>query len=400
MKKSISPRLRFKSFNLDWEHKPLYELLKVKSLRNSSNKFSRNDVLSVSGDMGIVNQMDHLGRSYAGKNLDNYHVVDVGDIVYTKSPLKDNPYGIIKANNYKSGIVSTLYAVYETKAGCNYNFINRYFELDDRTNKYLRPLVNKGAKNDMKINNDRVLEGSISIPGPEEQKYISDYFDVIDNWLFNIKVKIENLEKYKKKTIRNLFSRKLRFKKLTGEDYSNWNVDIFSNIAEKSDKKHDPKKQITNFRCVELESLSSNSGLLLETFDSTKLDSTKNIFTKKSVLFGKLRPYLRKYYYADFDGVCSSEIWVLNGTKITNEFLYYLIQTDRFIASANVSTGSKMPRADWDYISNISFEYPEIDEQNRITDFLFTIDELIHNSLKEFDSAQKFKKSMLQLTIL
>jgi type I restriction enzyme S subunit len=68
-------------------------------------KYGKDEVLSVSGELGIVNQIEHLGRSYAGVSVHNYHVVEVGDIVYTKSQLKANPFGIIKLNKGKAGIV-------------------------------------------------------------------------------------------------------------------------------------------------------------------------------------------------------------------------------------------------------------------------------------------------------
>ncbi len=66
------------------------------------------------GDLGIVNQIELLGRSYAGESLTPYHIVDINYIVYTKSPLAEYPYGIIKTNRYRPGIVSTLYAVYKS----------------------------------------------------------------------------------------------------------------------------------------------------------------------------------------------------------------------------------------------------------------------------------------------
>ena len=106
--------------------------------------------MSVSGDFGIVNQIEFQGRSFAGASVANYGVVETGDIVYTKSPLKSNPYGIIKANKGKNGIVSTLYAVYKPKQSANPEFVQNYFEQDARMNNYMHPLVNKGAKNDMR----------------------------------------------------------------------------------------------------------------------------------------------------------------------------------------------------------------------------------------------------------
>ena len=90
------PVIRFSGFPSKWVRKQLKDLLVVSDKKNDRNQYSRNEVLSVSRELGIINQIEHFGRSYAGADLSNYHVVEVGDIVYTKSPLKNNPYGIKK----------------------------------------------------------------------------------------------------------------------------------------------------------------------------------------------------------------------------------------------------------------------------------------------------------------
>ena len=98
-----------------WEQRKLSEYLDVSTEMNTEDIFTKQDVLSVSGDFGIVNQIEFQGRSFAGASVSNYGVVHTGDVVYTKSPLNSNPYGIIKTNKEKPGIVSTLYAVYHPK---------------------------------------------------------------------------------------------------------------------------------------------------------------------------------------------------------------------------------------------------------------------------------------------
>ena len=109
--------------------------------------------------------------------LANYGIVEVGDVVYTKSPLKSNPYGIIKTNKGKTGIVSTLYAVYKPKKNVDSEFVQIYFESDFRMNSYMHPLVNKGAKNDMKVSDANALKGPVFFPKIEEQIAIADDFN-------------------------------------------------------------------------------------------------------------------------------------------------------------------------------------------------------------------------------
>ena len=100
----------------DWSIPELNSVLTENKERNRSGRFGKEDVLSVSGEFGVTNQIELLGRSFAGASVKDYHVVEAGNIVYTKSPLKDNPYGIIKLNKGNAGIVSTLYAVYSCKS--------------------------------------------------------------------------------------------------------------------------------------------------------------------------------------------------------------------------------------------------------------------------------------------
>ena len=164
-----------------WEQRELGDYLTVSVEKNTGNIYGRSDVLSVSGDYGIVNQIEFQGRSFAGASVSNYGVVQTGDVVYTKSPLNSNPYGIIKTNKGKPGIVSTLYAVYHPKENAYSDFIQVYFEQHARMNNYMHPLVNKGAKNDMKVSAENALKGPVCFPSRVEQESISAFFSVLDH---------------------------------------------------------------------------------------------------------------------------------------------------------------------------------------------------------------------------
>ena len=174
------PEIRFSGFTDPWEQRKLSEYLDVSTEKNIEDVFTKQDVLSVSGDFGIVNQIEFQGRSFAGASVSNYGVVHTGDIVYTKSPLNSNPYGIIKTNKGKSGIVSTLYAIYHTKDNVDPDFVQTYFEQHARMNNYMHPLVNKGAKNDMKVSSENALKGLVIFPGIDEQRQIVDMFAKLD----------------------------------------------------------------------------------------------------------------------------------------------------------------------------------------------------------------------------
>ena len=197
------PEIRFKGFTGVWEQRKLEDYLTVSAEKNTGNIYGRSDVLSVSGDYGIVNQIEFQGRSFAGASVSNYGVVQTGNVVYTKSPLNSNPYGIIKTNKGKPGIVSTLYAVYHPKENAFSDFIQVYFEQHARMNNYMHPLVNKGAKNDMKVSAENALKGPVCFPSRIEQESISAFFSVLDNLITLHQRKLEE-EKKKKKALMQL----------------------------------------------------------------------------------------------------------------------------------------------------------------------------------------------------
>lgn len=199
------PEIRFAGFTDVWEQRKLSAYLDTSSEKNSNGDYYKSDVLSVSGEFGIVNQIEFQGRSFAGVSVSKYGIVDNGDIVYTKSPLKANPYGIIKTNKGKPGIVSTLYAVYKPKENTNPHFVQCYFESDYRLNKYLKPLVNKGAKNDMKVSDDNALTGLVIFPSYEEQTRIAEFLECLDNLITLHQRELEKLKNVKKSLLEKMF---------------------------------------------------------------------------------------------------------------------------------------------------------------------------------------------------
>ena len=199
------PNLRFPEFEGEWVVSRLSEYLNENKERNKKGLFNKTDVLSVSGDFGIVNQIDLLGRSFAGASVLPYHVVRLGNIVYTKSPLKEYPYGIVKTNTGKVGIVSTLYAVYSVNDNANNKFIEYYFSLANRANRYFKPIVRIGAKHDMKIGNQEVLTNQVIFPTVKEQEKIADFLSLLDERISTQNKIIEDLKKLKSAISDRLF---------------------------------------------------------------------------------------------------------------------------------------------------------------------------------------------------
>ena len=120
-------------------------------------------------------------------------------------------------------------------------------------------------------------------------------------------------------------------------------------------------------------------------------------FDGSQVLYGKLRPYLHNWLNPDFSGVAVGDWWVLKPNNVDKNFIYRLIQTQQFDDIANQSTGSKMPRADWNLVSNTEFAIPTSQvEQTKIGGYFSTLDNLITLHQRKCDETKELKKYMLQ----
>ena len=145
------------------------DLCKILQERNEKNVEGRT-ICSVSVSQGVVNQIEYLGRSFAAKQTSHYNVVKYGDIVYTKSPTGDFPYGIIKRSNIREDVaVSPLYGVYIPVNDSMGVILHFYFMQPSNAINYLHPLIQKGAKNTINITNERFLENSVPLPISESE---------------------------------------------------------------------------------------------------------------------------------------------------------------------------------------------------------------------------------------
>jgi len=159
-------------------------------------------------------------------------------------------------------------------------------------------------------------------------------------------------------------------------------------------EKYQPSEQ-EDLKCLELEHIEKETGRIVGYTSSSAQSSMKTRFKPGSVLFGKLRPYLQKFARPQFTGVCSTEIWVLipNERKASGDFLFWLVQSRRFNAAATVTSGSKMPRADWHHLSSRVFCIPTIGEQQAIASFLSAADaevEVLERKLAVLKNQKRF----------
>ena len=202
MQQFLSGRKRLPGFNSEWRDVKLKEVL-VERKEKNANQDHR--ICSVAVQKGVVDQIEHLGRSYAAADTSNYGVAHYGDIIYTKSPTGEFPYGIIKQSHMDEAVaVSPLYGIYEPSCYELGYLLHTYFSYAVNCLNYLTPIVQKGAKNTINITNDVFVSKKLYLPMNEaEQKALASIFMAADKEIELLTQSIEQ-EKQKKKALMQL----------------------------------------------------------------------------------------------------------------------------------------------------------------------------------------------------
>ena len=182
-----------------------------------------------------------------------------------------------------------------------------------------------------------------------------------------------------------------------GQVPEHWEVKRLKFVLTLSNKKEESKN--SNKRYIGMENIESFTGKINDI--PLIAEGIANSFYKDEILFGKLRPYLAKSYLADFDGICSTEFLVYRSTKVlNNRFALNIFLSYGFIDAVNASTyGSKMPRANAEFISNMFLAIPPLSEQKQIIDYLdkqtAKIDQAIALKTAHIEKLKEYKSVLI-----
>ena len=152
------------------------------------------------------------------------------------------------------------------------------------------------------------------------------------------------------------------------------------------------------FSYIGLEHINQQKLSLNSIGKSTDLKSNKFHFKDGDILFGKLRPYFRKVYRPNFSGVCSTDIWVVRAKDGFDQgWLFYLFASEDFVKLASGgSSGTRMPRADWNYLKDTLWPVPKITEQKQIAEILSSLDDKIELNNKINANLEKLANSIFK----
>lgn len=182
---------------------------------------------------------------------------------------------------------------------------------------------------------------------------------------------------------------KIRFKGFSGE----WKDLPFSEIAERTSS----TGKTGSLPGIEFEDIVSGEGCLNKDVYQKDCRKYGKIFREGDILFGKLRPYLKNILLAEFRGIAIGDFWILRPCDNDSKFIYNLVNSEAFMRVANVSSGSKMPRADWNLVSSTMFLLPQDKvEQELIGKYFTSLDAQISASTSRLASLKQVKAACLQ----
>ena len=153
-------------------------------------------------------------------------------------------------------------------------------------------------------------------------------------------------------------------------------------------------------RYIALENVISQKGVMKISFDELEFNNDGISAEKNMVIFGKLRPYLAKSIIVEDKAICSSEFLVLDPIKVTPEYLKYLMLSSKFIDLVNSSTyGTKMPRANSEFILNLKVIVPDLAEQRNVVEIILESEDRINKAIETILSKIKSMEDLKQTLI-
>lgn len=395
MENRRAPKLRFRGFTDDWEQRKLGEMGNTYSGLSGKSKEDFGH-----GAAQFVTYMNVFSNPVANTlitenvEIDNRQSkVEYGDAFFTTSSETPDEVGMssVWLGNADNTYLNSFCFGYRPVISINPYYL-AYMLRSDAVRKDIVFLAQGISR--YNISKNRVMDIDVHVPSLSEQEKIGNYFKHLDHLITLHQRKYDMLQKVKKSMLEKMFPKngskvpEIRFAGFTDD----WEQRKLSDFAQKESTF---RMSSSDFPSVEYEDIVAEEGRLNKDIRLKDVQKIGIFFDGTNVLYGKLRPYLHKWFNPHFEGVAVGDWWVLKPMKIDTNFLYLLIQTKQFDKVANQSTGSKMPRADWNLVSNTEYLIPPtLDEQSQVAETFKDLDHLITLHQRKLEKLKKLKKSM------
>lgn len=395
------PKLRFKEFSDEWQEKKLGEITKITAggtpsttkieYWNGNIKWMNSGELNLKYVYEVQGRITEEGLKNSSTKLIPKNCVLIGlagqgktrgTVAINFIELCTNQSIASILPNYQSFIPLFLY----------FNLDNRYEELRGlSTGGGGRGGLNLGILNSLTSN----------FPSLQEQEKIANFLSSIDKKISLIEEKLALFREYKKGVMQKIFSQELRFKDSDGNDYPEWEEKRLGDILIKNKEKN------KNNQYILVQSISNKYGFVNqeEYFEDRKIASNNlsnyYIVKNKNFAYNPSRINVGSLAYKkDFSISVISPLYVsfyADNIYVNDIFLLNWFFSLPFYKQMSSSfEGSVRNNLSYDTLSNFNILLPVLEEQQKIADFLSSIDSKIENTEKELEGLKEYKKGLLQ----
>ena len=345
-----------------------------------------------SAKQGLIPQRDYFDKDIANSdNTDGYYIIETNDFVYNPRKSNDAPYGPIRSYKYpEAGIVSPLYLCFRAKQEINPLYFEWYFR-SSTWHRYIYMSGDSGARHDrVSIKDDTFFAMPINIPSAKEQDRIASFLNAIEQRIDKQHSLVEALKKYKRGLLSAIFERRIRFKDDDGSKFPEWEQKKLISCCNGFDNLRQP---ITaNLRRKGKYPYYGANGIQDYVDDY--------IFDGEYILLAEDGGHFDEFASKPIAQFISGRVWVNNHAHIiqvkqgyNNKYIFYCLEHKDIRKYINGSSRAKLNQEDmWD----IPIPVPCLYEQEKIADFITAIDCSINDNVRQLETLQDLKTSLLQ----
>lgn len=406
-KKVISPSLRFNGFKDAWNIMLLGEL---GSFKNGLNKDS--------SDFGFgspfVNLMDVFGKSILTEN--NFGLVNATDKDIETYNLKKGDVLFIRSSVKRTGVGETILVAKDLPNTVYSGFLIRFRdnnkELDLNFKSYCfsntpfrKELLSYATSSaNTNINQESLAQIKVHFPSLPEQQKIASFLSAVDEKIQLLNRKKQLLEQYKKGVMQQLFSGKLRFKDENGKTYPKWEEKKLGELAVRiGDGIHTTPKYDDNGNYYFVNGNNLTNGKIVINESTKKISESEYLkhnreLGKNTILFSINGTIGNIAFYDNEQIVLGKSACYINLSEAVDlKFIYLILQSSATINYYNAElTGSTIRNLSLRTVRETPINFPCIEEQKKIADFLSAIDVKIESLSNQINQTQNFKKGLLQ----
>jgi len=390
----MRPRLRFPEFRgkAEWKYSPLH--LFTAPVTERAKAADESQVLTLSGEYGIVLQSEYFGKKVAGTNSERYLKIARNDFVYNDRTTKQAVYGTIKRlSKHDGGIVSPIYKCFRFDVRESPEFWEFYFDSGVHDLE-LKGLINEGARTGrFNISINQFLSTSACRPERAEQEKIADCLSSLDELITAQGRKVETLKAHKRGLMQELFPRegetmpRLRFPEF--RDGLEWENKPLAVVAENLDNKRVPVTEQAR-----------DKGQIPYYGASGIVDYVKDYLFDEDLLCVSEdgANLVARTYPIAF--AISGKTWVNNHAHVlrfsepsTQKFVELYLNS---IDLQDFITGMAQPKLNRAMLDSIPIPHPEHAEQAKIASCLSSLDTLIAAEAEKLEALKTHKKGLMQ----